>query len=96
MEEFASAFDAARCVSTPLVAVCTADPGSTTHFIIETLKQGREPPPLLLWKRQGHSPPWNRPNAWASISDMIRIPAPRTSTCWVLRRLKLPTRQTSR
>ena len=43
-----------------------------------------------------HNPPWNRPNAWASISDMIRMPAPRTSTCWVLRRLKLPTRQTSR
>jgi len=40
MEEFASAFHAARCVSTPLVAVRTADPASTTHFIIETLKQG--------------------------------------------------------
>jgi hypothetical protein len=47
MEEFASAFRAARCVSTPLVAVRTADPASTTHFIIETLKQGRELPPLL-------------------------------------------------
>ncbi len=41
MEEFASAFHAARCVSTPLVAVRTADPASTTHFVIETLKQGR-------------------------------------------------------
>ena len=49
MEEFASAFHAARCVSTPLVAVRTADPASTTHFIIETLKQGRELPPLLGW-----------------------------------------------
>jgi len=49
MEEFASAFQAARCVSTPLVAVRTADPASTTHFIIETLKQGRELPPLLGW-----------------------------------------------
>jgi hypothetical protein len=38
MEEFASAFHAARCVSTPLVAIRTADPASTTHFIIETLK----------------------------------------------------------
>ena len=41
MEEFTSAFQAARCVSTPLVAIRTADPASTTHFIIETLKQGR-------------------------------------------------------
>jgi hypothetical protein len=49
MEEFASAFHAARCVSTPLVAVRSADPASTTHFIIETLKQGRELPPLLGW-----------------------------------------------
>src|ERR1022692_4619277 len=51
---------------------------------------------LMLLERQAHSPPWNRPNPWASISDMIRMPAPRTSTCWVLRRLKLPTRQTRR
>ena len=49
MEEFRSAFHAARCVSTPLVAVRTADPASTTHFIIETLKQGRKLPPLLGW-----------------------------------------------
>jgi len=49
MEEFRSAFHAARCVSTPLVAVRTADPASTTHFIIETLKQGRRLPPLLGW-----------------------------------------------
>lgn len=49
MEEFASAFRAARCVSTPLVAVRTADPASTTHFILETLKQEPEMPPLLGW-----------------------------------------------
>ena len=49
MQEFASAFQAARCVSTPLVAIRTADPASTTHFITETLKQGRELPPLLGW-----------------------------------------------
>src|SRR5580700_10285030 len=49
MEEFRSAFHAARCVSTPLVAVRTADPASTTHFIIETLKEGRKLPPILGW-----------------------------------------------
>jgi len=47
MEEFALAFHAARCVSTPLVAVRTADPASTTQFVIEVLKQGRELPSLL-------------------------------------------------
>jgi hypothetical protein len=49
VEEFTSAFQAARCVSTPLVAIRTADPASTTHFILETLKQSRELPPLLGW-----------------------------------------------
>ena len=49
MEEFTSAFHAARCVSTPLVAVGTADPASATHFVIETLKHGRQLPPLLGW-----------------------------------------------
>jgi len=49
VEEFTSAFQAARCVSTPLVAIRTADPASTTHFIAETLRQGRELPPLLGW-----------------------------------------------
>src|ERR1035438_7942194 len=49
MEEFTSAFQAARCVSTPLVAIRTADPASTTHFITETLRQGRKIPPLLGW-----------------------------------------------
>jgi hypothetical protein len=45
---------------------------------------------------QFRSPPWKRPNARAPMSDIIRIPAPRRSTCWVLRRSKLPTRQTSK
>ena len=49
MEEFTSAFQAARCVSTPLVAIRTADPASTTHFIIETLKQAGKLPPVLGW-----------------------------------------------
>jgi len=49
MEEFASAFHAARCVSTPLVAVRTADPASTTHFVIQSLKQGCELTPVLGW-----------------------------------------------
>ncbi len=49
MDEFTSAFQAARCVSTPLVAIRTADPASTTHFITETLRQGRKIPPLLGW-----------------------------------------------
>jgi len=31
------------------VGIRTADPASTTHFIIETLKQNRELPPLLGW-----------------------------------------------
>jgi hypothetical protein len=49
MEEFVSAFHAARCVSTPLVAIRTADPASTTYFLTDTLKQSRQPPPLLGW-----------------------------------------------
>jgi hypothetical protein len=49
MEEFTSAFHAARCVSTPLVAVRKADPASTTQLLIEALKQGRDLPPLLGW-----------------------------------------------
>lgn len=47
MEEFALAFRAARCISTPLVAVRTADPASTAHFVIDALKQGAELPLLL-------------------------------------------------
>jgi hypothetical protein len=42
------------------------------------------------------SPPWNLPNARASITDMSRMPVPRTSTCRLSRRSKVPTRQTSR
>ena len=49
MEEFVSAFHAACCVSIPLVAVRTADPASTTNFLIETLKQSRNVRPLLGW-----------------------------------------------
>ena len=49
VEEFTSAFQAARCVSTPLVAIRTADPANTTHFITETLKQGRKFPSVLGW-----------------------------------------------
>jgi len=49
VEEFTSAFQAARGVSTPLVARRTADPASTTHFITETLRQDRKLPPLLDW-----------------------------------------------
>ena len=42
------------------------------------------------------SPPWNRPNECASMTDMNTIPAPRTSTWRVLRRSNFPTRQTSK
>jgi SpoVK/Ycf46/Vps4 family AAA+-type ATPase len=49
MEEFVSVFHAARCVSTPLVAIRTADPASTTYFLTDALRQGRQPPPLLGW-----------------------------------------------
>ena len=48
-----------------------------------------------LARQRRHSPPWKRPNARASITDVIRIPAPRTTACGVLRRSKAPTRQTS-
>lgn len=49
VEEFISAFHAARCVSTPLVGIRTADPASTTYFLTDALKQSRQPPPLLGW-----------------------------------------------
>ena len=49
MEEFVSAFDAARSVSTPLVAVRTVDPASTTQLVMDTVKQGRGLPPLVGW-----------------------------------------------
>jgi hypothetical protein len=49
MEEFVSAFRAARCVSTPLVTVRTADPASTTNLLADTFRQGHQTPPLLGW-----------------------------------------------
>ena len=49
MEEFVSAFQAARTVSTPLVAVRTVDPASTRQLVLETVKQGRGFPPLVGW-----------------------------------------------
>jgi ATPase family associated with various cellular activities (AAA) len=49
IEQFASAFHSARCVSTPLIAVRTADPASTTRFAIETLKQADKVPSILGW-----------------------------------------------
>ena len=63
IEEFASAFHAARCVSTPFVAVRTADPASTTHFVIEALTEGRELPPLLGWDVMRGLYPINRDSA---------------------------------
>jgi ATPase family associated with various cellular activities (AAA) len=48
-EEFAAAFHSARCVSTPLLALRTADPASTTRFVIETLKQADKLPSILGW-----------------------------------------------
>jgi len=49
MEEFASVFRAARSVSTPLVAVRTADPASTIRFVTETVEQERRLPPVVAW-----------------------------------------------
>ncbi|MDE3178301.1 MAG: hypothetical protein KGM47_01470 [Acidobacteriota bacterium] len=49
MEEFASAFRAARSVSTPLVAIRTADPASTTRLITEAVKQHRPVPGVVAW-----------------------------------------------
>jgi hypothetical protein len=49
MEEFASAFRAARAVSTPLVTVRTADPASTTRFVTGAVKRGPRPPALIAW-----------------------------------------------
>src|ERR1700730_15991905 len=47
MQEFVQAFKAARRVSTPLVAVRTADPASTIQTIQETLKDKENGSPLL-------------------------------------------------
>ncbi|HEX5481833.1 MAG TPA: hypothetical protein VFZ08_04330 [Terriglobia bacterium] len=49
MEEFASAFRAARSVSTPLVAVRTADPACTLRFVVEAVQQHRQLPPVVAW-----------------------------------------------
>jgi len=49
MEEFASVFRAARSVSTPLVAVRTADPASTIRFVTETVEQERRLPHVVAW-----------------------------------------------
>jgi hypothetical protein len=49
MEEFASAFRAARSVSTPLVAIRTADPASTTRMVTEAVKQHRPLPGVVVW-----------------------------------------------
>jgi hypothetical protein len=57
MQEFTSAFQAARCVSTPLVVIRTADPASATHIITETPRQGRQLQPVLGWDIvRGHPP----------------------------------------
>jgi hypothetical protein len=66
MEEFTSAFQAARCVSTPLVAIRTADPASTTHFITETLKHGQplyDTAVLVMGNTDDHG---NPPSSWDS------------------------------
>lgn len=49
MEKFASAFHAARKVSTPLVAVRTADPASTVRFATEAVKAARRQPAAVAW-----------------------------------------------
>ncbi len=49
MEEFVSVFRAARSVSTPLIAIRTADPASTAQFVTEAVKQYRQPPPVVAW-----------------------------------------------
>lgn len=49
MEEFTSAFRAARSVSTPLVAIRTADPASTTRLVTEAVQQHRSVPGVVAW-----------------------------------------------
>ncbi|HEV2416481.1 MAG TPA: AAA family ATPase [Terriglobia bacterium] len=49
MEEFTSAFRAARSVSTPLVAIRTADPASTTRLITEAVQPYRALPGVVAW-----------------------------------------------
>ncbi len=48
-EEFVSQFRAARHVSTPLVAVRTADPASTAHLVAKAVHHGKQRPPILGW-----------------------------------------------
>lgn len=48
-EEFGSQFRAARQVSTPLVAVRTADPASAAHLVTEAVHHGKQRPPILGW-----------------------------------------------
>ncbi|HEX5482034.1 MAG TPA: hypothetical protein VFZ08_05355 [Terriglobia bacterium] len=49
MEEFAAAFRAARSVSTPLVAIRTADPASATRLITEAVQPHRALPDVVAW-----------------------------------------------
>jgi hypothetical protein len=49
MEEFASAFRAARAVSTPLVTVRTTDLASAIRFVTGAVKRGPRPPALITW-----------------------------------------------
>jgi len=49
MEDFVKAFKSARRVSTPLVAVCTADPAGTVETLMSTLNGAAGEIPLLRW-----------------------------------------------
>ena len=49
MREFVQTFKAARRVSTPLVAVRTADPASTIQTIQETLNSKAKNTAVLYW-----------------------------------------------
>src|SRR5438093_6772181 len=49
MEEFVSAFKAARRVSTPLVTVRTADPASSLETVARLLNGQGEETPILVW-----------------------------------------------
>jgi len=49
MQEFASAFRAARAVSTPLLAMRTADPASAIRFVAEAMRQVRHLPAIVAW-----------------------------------------------
>ena len=49
MQEFAPALRAARIVSTPLVAVRTADPASTMRFVTNAVREEERPPAVVGW-----------------------------------------------